>query len=147
MSVRVSVILARKGADVATVESSATVGEALRLLAEHDIGALVVSGDGNRIDGIISERDIVRRLADAGADIIDVPVMQVMTAEVLTCTPDETADEVMQTMTERRARHLPVIDDGRLVGIVSIGDVVKSRIDDLTTRARSMEDYISGSPL
>lgn len=146
MSVRVSVILVRKGSDVVTITRDAMVTDALRVLAEHNVGALIVSGDGNAVDGIVSERDIVRWLARAGSEALEYPVEQVMTTDVLTCTPEANADEVMQMMTAQRARHLPVVDDdGRLAGIVSIGDVVKSRIDDLVTQARSMESYISGS--
>lgn len=148
MSVRVSVILSRKGSDVVTIARDAMVTEALQVLAEHNVGALIVSADGTVVDGIVSERDIVRWLAREGPEALEYPVEQVMTSEVLTCASDATADDVMQTMTTHRARHLPVLDDdGRLAGIVSIGDVVKSRIDDLVTQARSMEDYISGRPL
>lgn len=147
MSVRVSAILSRKGNDVVTITGDTIVSEALRVLSEHNVGALVVCDSAEAIVGIVSERDIVRWLARSGAEALQMPVEEVMTAEVLTCTPDATADEVMQTMTVRRARHLPVVDDhGRLVGIVSIGDVVKSRIDDLQTQTQSMEAYISGSP-
>jgi CBS domain-containing protein len=147
MSVRVSVILDRKGADVATIPPDATVIDALRALADHDVGALVVSAAGDAVDGIISERDIVRRLADDGAAALEAPVKAVMTADVRTCGPDETADAVMETMTTHRGRHLPVVVDGRLVGIVSIGDVVKAHIDELTFEKESMESYISGGPL
>lgn len=145
MSVRVSVILGRKGADVVTIAGGALVIDAVRVLREHNIGALVVSEAGDSVEGIISERDIVRRLADEGSAVLDAAVADVMTADVRTCDPDETADDVMQTMTTHRLRHLPVLEGGRLVGVVSIGDVVKSRIDDLTTQAESMQDYISGS--
>jgi CBS domain-containing protein len=147
MSVRVSVILDRKGADVATIPPDATVIDALRALADHDVGALVVSAASDAVDGIISERDIVRRLADDGAAALEAPVKAVMTADVRTCGPDETADAVMETMTTHRGRHLPVVVDGRLVGIVSIGDVVKAHIDELTFEKESMESYISGGPL
>jgi CBS domain-containing protein len=148
MSVSVSVILDRKGADVVTIGRDTTVPDALKTLAEHNIGALIVSDHTGEISGIISERDIVRRLAGLGSATLDLTVAEVMTADVRTCTLDATADEVMQVMTTQRARHLPVLDDdGRLAGIVSIGDVVKSRIDDLETQARSMQDYITGSPL
>jgi CBS domain-containing protein len=148
MSVRVSVILDRKGADVVTIGRDTGLTDALKALAEHNIGALVVSDHAGRISGIISERDIVRRLAGLGSATLDLTVADVMTANVRTCTLDATADEVMQVMTTQRARHLPVLDDeGQLAGIVSIGDVVKSRIDDLETQARSLHDYITGSPL
>lgn len=145
MSVRVSVILGRKGSDVVTIGRDATLIDALRVLAEHGIGALVVSADGERVDGIISERDVVRRLAIDGGDALTATVAEAMTADVHTCTGQATADDVMQTMTTYRMRHLPVVEDGRLIGLVSIGDVVKSRIDELTTQAESMQDYISGA--
>jgi CBS domain-containing protein len=142
----VRAILSRKGADVVTIERQATVNEALRLLAEHNIGALIICDDrAAEVDGILSERDIVRRLTRSGADTLQMTVDDVMTSDVLTCDPEATADEVMQVMTNHRARHLPVLDGGRLVGMVSIGDVVKSRIDDLETQTQSMQDYISGS--
>lgn len=146
MSVTVSVILTRKGTDVVTVARDASVAEAATLLAEHNVGALVVSSDAATIEGIVSERDVVHRLAAAGASTLDHAVEQVMTAEVTTCSADASADDVMQMMSAGRMRHLPVVDDdGRLAGIVSIGDVVKSRIDDLELQARSMQDYISGT--
>lgn len=148
MSVRVSVILSHKGSDVATIPQDATVVDALRTLAELNVGALVVSDDRETVDGIVSERDIVRRLAGDGAAALELCIRDIMTADVLTCTREATDDEVMQTMSDLHARHLPVVDgDGRLTGIVSIGDVVKSRIDELTTHAQSMESYISGSAL
>lgn len=145
MSVRVSVILGRKGADVVTISRDATLIDAVRVLSEHGIGALVVSAEGNTVDGIVSERDIVRRLATDEADALTATVGEAMTADVHTCAADATADEVMHTMTTYRLRHLPVVEDGQLSGLVSIGDVVKSRIDELTTEAASMQDYISGS--
>jgi CBS domain-containing protein len=147
MSVRVSVILDRKGAGVATIPPDATVIDALRALADHDVGALVVSAAGDTVDGIISERDIVRRLAEDGQAALTAPVKDVMTADVRTCGPDETSDAVMEVMTTHRGRHLPVVVDGRLAGIVSIGDVVKAQIDELTFEKESMQSYISGSPM
>lgn len=147
MSVRVSVILERKGTDVATIREDATVIDALRALAEHDVGALVVSATGDTVDGIVSERDIVRRLARDGEATLGSSVGDIMTADVRTCEPDATTDVVMENMTTHRGRHLPVVDDGRLVGIVSIGDVVKAQIDELTVHKESMQDYISGSAL
>jgi len=139
-------ILSRKGAEVVTIQRQATVTDALQVLADHNVGALVVCDDAAaEVDGILSERDIVRRLADSGPEALRLTVEDVMTADVLTCDPEKTADEVMQVMTTHRARHLPVLDGDRLAGIVSIGDVVKSRIDDLETQTQSMQDYISGS--
>jgi CBS domain-containing protein len=142
----VRVILSRKGADVVTIQRQTTVTEALQVLADHNIGALVVCNDERTdVAGILSERDIVRRLSRSGTETMQLTVEDVMTADVLTCDPEATADEVMQVMTTHRARHLPVMEDGRLAGIVSIGDVVKSRIDDLETQTQSMQEYISGS--
>lgn len=147
MSVTVSAILSRKGADVLTVAPVAPVAEVVQILTEHNVGALVVMGATGDIVGIVSERDIVQQLARKGAATLDAAVDEIMTTDVVRCTPDDTADEVMQTMTQRRLRHLPVVDGtDQIVGIVSIGDVVKSRIDDLQTRAQSMEEYISGGP-
>lgn len=147
MSVLVSVILGRKGTDVVTIGRDAAVADALRVLADHNVGALVVADRPGAVDGIVSERDIVRRLARSGAETLGLPVSAVMTTDVLTCTADANADDVMQTMTTHRTRHLPVVDDReRLIGIVSIGDVVKSRIDELETQAQAMQDYITANP-
>jgi CBS domain-containing protein len=143
MSVPISTILDRKGREVATVTPSTPVGEALAILAEHDIGALVVI-DGDRVVGVVSERDIVRRLASAGT-VEGLDVGDVMTAPALTCDPSATVDELMATMTEQRIRHLPVVEAERLVGIVSIGDVVKWRIDELRTQTEQLEGYVTGS--
>lgn len=145
MTVRVAVILARKGDDVATIRPGATVAEAARTLAEHDVGALVVSSDGRTVEGIVSERDIVRRLAESGATTVRVSVADVMTADVTTCGSDATVDELVATMTNRRVRHVPVVDQGGLAGIVSIGDVVKSRMDDLETQTETLSEYVTGS--
>lgn len=145
MSVSVGVILERKGDEVVTIRTDATIGEAARRLGEHGIGALVVSDDGETVAGILSERDIVRRLVDDGSDTLDLPVAEVMTDLVATCGYDDHVDGLMSTMTNSRIRHLPVLDDGRLAGIVSIGDVVKSRIDDLEIQAQSLREYVTGS--
>ena len=140
---RVSGILAAKGATVATVAPDATVGEAADQLRLRGVGALVVSADGRRVDGIVSERDLVRRLAERGALVLDEPVQQIMTTSVRTCAPDDHVDELMRTMTEHRMRHLPVVVDGVLSGIVSIGDVVKWRVTELEDEARHLHDYIT----
>lgn len=145
MTVRVAVILNRKGADVATIAPEATLADAVRALAEHNVGALVVSRDGRRVDGVVSERDIVRRLATSGAGSLDLAVADAMTADVTTCSRDATVDQLMATMTERRIRHIPVVQDGQLVGIVSIGDVVKSRMDELETETEVLHEYVTGS--
>jgi CBS domain-containing protein len=140
--VHISQILRRKGQDVATVEAGESVRTALALLARHGIGALVVSADGERIDGILSERDIARGLHERGAALLADPVSEVMTAEVHSCPPTASVHELAQTMTDRRVRHVPVVEDGRLVGIVSIGDVVKARLDELEAERAQLVDYI-----
>lgn len=140
---RVSGILAAKGATVTTVAPTATVGDAADQLRLRGVGALVVSADGRRVDGIVSERDLVRRLAERGALMLSEPVSAVMTASVRTCTPDDHVDELMRVMTEHRMRHLPVVVDGVLSGIVSIGDVVKWRVTELEDEARHLHDYIT----
>ena len=135
-------LLRRKGHDVVTVAGSENVRGALALLAQHGIGALVVSDDGQRIDGILSERDIARGLHERGAGVIDEPVTAVMTAEVHTCVPTAGVHDLAQMMTDRRIRHVPVVDGDELIGIVSIGDVVKARLDELEDERRQLVDYI-----
>lgn len=141
----VAQILARKGTSVATVAPSDTVTDAVQLLAEKRLGALVVSADGRSIDGILSERDIVRSLGTEGAGLLDVPVSQIMTAAVRTCAPADTVERLMSLMTEHRIRHLPVEVDGELAGIVSIGDVVKERVTELEDESRQITDYIQSA--
>jgi CBS domain-containing protein len=143
MSVPISTILDRKGRFVATTTAATSLADAVSMLAEHGVGALVVL-DGDEVAGIVSERDVVRRLADASS-IDGVDVGDVMTAPALTCKPSVTVTELMATMTDRRIRHLPVVEAGRLVGIVSIGDVVKWRIDELRTQTEQLENYVTGS--
>ncbi len=138
-------LLRRKSAEVATIDGSRDVRTALALLAEHGIGALVVSADGRRIEGILSERDIARGLHERGAELLARPVREVMTPEVHTCVPAATVTELAQLMTDQRVRHVPVVEDGVLVGIVSIGDVVKARLDELETERRQLVDYIQTS--
>ena len=121
----VKAILSHKGHDVATIEPAATLAAAAQLLAERRIGALVVTGADRRIVGILSERDIVRALAQQGARVLDTPVSEVMTRKVVTCIENETLQDLMERMTAGKFRHLPVVEQGRLVGIISIGDVVK----------------------
>ena len=138
-------IIGGKGSDVATIAQTATLHDAIRSLDEHRIGALVVSGDGRAIEGIISERDIVRSAAGGGADALDGSVGAVMSTDVITCAIGDGVDRLMSLMTERRIRHLPVVDDaGHLAGIVSIGDVVKARLTELEQENRALSDYISG---
>ncbi|WP_157244851.1 CBS domain-containing protein [Nonomuraea typhae] len=138
----IGTILRNKGGDVTTVAPGATVRELLAKLADHNIGAVVVSTDGVTIVGIVSERDVVRRLHDHGAAILDADVASIMTADVRTVGPGANVDELRRLMTTHRFRHMPVVDQGRLVGIVSIGDVVKSAIEELETEKASLVDYL-----
>jgi CBS domain-containing protein len=140
--VQISQLLRHKGPDVATIDGTESVRTALELLARHGIGALVVSADGKRIDGIVSERDVARGLHERGAGLLADPVSSVMTAEVQTCRPDAGVHDLARLMTDHRVRHVPVVDDGVLVGIVSIGDVVKARLDELETEREQLVDYI-----
>jgi CBS domain-containing protein len=141
--VRISDILRHKGGDVITIAPSDTVANLLNSLAEHNVGALLVI-DGSDVVGVVSERDVVRRLAESGAGLLDVAVDEIMTSVVVSCTSTDSVDSVAETMTERRVRHMPVLDDGRLIGIVSIGDVVSSRIRQLEKDRGQLEQYISG---
>ena len=139
---RIKEVLASKPThDVVTVGPDATVRELLGLLAEHNIGALVVSGDGNAVDGIVSERDVVRKLNGNDA-ILDATVDTIMTSVVQTCEPGHDVDELMVQMTEKRIRHVPVVDDGDLVAVISIGDVVKSRITQLEFERDQLDSYV-----
>jgi CBS domain-containing protein len=140
--VRISQVLRHKGRDVATIDGGESVRAALELLASRGIGALVVSSDGRHIDGIVSERDVARGLHERGAALLTDPVSSVMTAEVHTCRPDASVHELAQMMTDRRVRHVPVLQDGELAGIVSIGDVVKARLDELEAERAQLVDYI-----
>ncbi|WP_433461503.1 CBS domain-containing protein [Spirillospora sp. CA-128828] len=143
---RIRDILRRKGDAVATVRPEATVRQLLAILAEHNIGAVVVSPDGTSIAGIVSERDVVRRLHEHGAALLDHPVSDIMTAEVRSCGPGDRVEDLRRVMTEHRFRHAPVVADGRLAGIVSIGDVVKSAIDELESEREHLVDYIQRAP-
>ena len=140
----VETILRAKGRDVATIEPDATIESAVRLLASRRIGALVVSEDGRRVDGIVSERDIVQGLADHGPALLERRIEDVMTRRVHTCSPEDTVEELMGRMTERRIRHLPVVEAGALCGIVSIGDVVKNRLEEVEYEASSLRSYVAG---
>jgi CBS domain-containing protein len=141
---RITDVLRGKGTRVVTVPPDTKVRRLLDVLAEHGIGAVVVSADGTSVGGIVSERDIVRAFAKRGAAVMSEPVTDIYTADVHTITPDISLDEVMRMMTERRIRHAPVVVDGTLRGIVSIGDVVKNRIDELETERAHLTDYITG---
>lgn len=138
----VSVILAGKGREVVTIEPSASVAEAVHLLAEKRIGAALILGADRRVAGIISERDIVRTLAERGAATLDEPVSQTMTRKVETCNESETVANIMERMTAGKFRHMPVVAQGRLVGIVSIGDIVKHRLHEMESESVAMRDYI-----
>lgn len=145
---KVSDILRAKGGTVHTVLSWNTVGEAaIRLAGPPGIGALVVSDDGfrERVDGIISERDIVRRLATDGPDLMTLTVADIMTRHAITCSPDNSIAEVMALMNRWRHRHLPVVENGRLCGMISIGDVVKQRLAEMSTEAGVLRDIYLAS--
>ncbi len=129
---------------VVTVPPGSTVREAVEVLAARRIGAVVVSPDGARIAGILSERDVVRELGRQGADVLDKPVEALMTATITTCTRGDTALQVIERMTKGRFRHLPVMDDGRMIGMISIGDVVKARLDELVMEKDALEGMIKG---
>ena len=136
-------ILGNKGSDVAIVGQRATLADAAAQLRDRKVGALVVSDDGRHIDGIVSERDVVRALAAHGAATLGRTVASAMSATVVTCRPDDSVEELMSSMTDRRIRHLPVVDDdGLLAGIVSIGDVVKSRLGQLQGENEALTEYI-----
>jgi len=141
---RISDVLRVKGAQVVTVPPDTTVRRLLAILAEHRVGAVVVSRDGTSVDGIVSERDVVRALALRDDAVLAEPVTAIYTADVHTVTPATELEEVARIMTEHRIRHAPVMVDGRLRGIVSIGDVVKSRIGELESERAALADYISG---
>ena len=138
----VKTILSVKGADVATIAPGASIAAAATQLAARRIGALVVQGADDRVVGIISERDIVFALAERGAGVLDEPVSQIMTRKVVTCGLSETVAAVMERMTTGKFRHVPVIDGNRLVGIVSIGDVVKHRLGQIEGETAALRDYI-----
>jgi CBS domain-containing protein len=139
----VSNLLEVKGTEVATIGREATVGTVVADLARHRIGALVVSPDGSRIDGIVSERDIVRRLSELHQDLLDEPVSSIMSTSVEVCAPGDDVESIMNLMTEHRIRHVPVVDDGGLCGIISIGDVVKNRIHELEKDRDELMEYIT----
>lgn len=140
---RINDVIRRKGAVVVTINPDATVGELLEQLSQHGIGALVVSGDGQGVDGIVSERDVVRHLHSRGVTVLQARVSEIMSAEVTTCGPDDSVEQLMRQMTELRVRHIPVVVDGALQGIVSIGDVVKHRMDELQLERDELVGYLN----
>ena len=137
-------ILAKKGTDVVTVRPDDTIGHAADVLAERRFGALVVSAGDGRIDGILSERDLVRGLSQFGDEVRSQTVSTLMTSPVKTCGSGDTIEQLMSQMTEHRIRHLPVASDGRLVGMISIGDLVQAIIADQQEAIEQLESYISG---
>ena len=140
---KVSEILHSKGSTVVTIAPDATVRDLVGLLKQHNLGAIVVSSRGTDLAGIVSERDVVRSLAE-GPEVLDQPVSAIMTADVHHCSPDEIVDSLAAMMTDRRIRHAPVMADDTLAGIVSIGDVVKSRIGQLEFERDQLQGYVSG---
>jgi CBS domain-containing protein len=141
---RISDVLRVKGDTVVTVTPDTDVARLVAVLAEHRVGAVVVSSQGESVEGIVSERDVVRALAARGAAVLAEPVSAIHTTEVFTVEPESDLADVERLMTERRFRHVPVVVDGRLSGIVSIGDVVKRRIDELQSEASTLAGYITG---
>jgi CBS domain-containing protein len=141
---RITDVLRHKGDKVVTIGPDESVRHLLDLLAEHRVGALIVAGTPGAVDGIVSERDVVRWLQSEGETILDGPVSRIMTADVHTAGPQDTVDDLMLQMTDKRVRHLPVLDDGRLVGIVSIGDLVNQCIAELRIERDQLTAYITG---
>jgi CBS domain-containing protein len=139
---RIADVLRGKGGAVVTINSDATVAELLAGLADHNIGAMVVTGpDG--VKGIVSERDVVRQLHKHGASVLSQPVEKIMTSVVSSCSKEDTVDSLTLLMTENRVRHVPVLENGKLIGIVSIGDVVKTRMQELESEHEQLQSYIT----
>jgi CBS domain-containing protein len=138
----VKAILCQKGSDVVTIEPTAALSSAVKTLFERRIGAVVITGADQQVAGILSERDIVWALAEQGARVLGEPVGQVMTRKVVTCTESETVGEIMERMTAGKFRHVPVLDRGRLAGIISIGDVVKFRLGEIEHESNALREYI-----
>jgi len=138
----VKAILSAKGGDVISIDPTATLDTAVKTLAEHKIGALLVLGTDRRVIGILSERDIVRALAERGAGVLSEPLAQVMTRKVVTCSQSDTVGVLMERMTTGKFRHLPVIEDEQVIGVVSIGDVVKHRLQEIEQESAALRDYI-----
>ncbi|MDX1447766.1 MAG: CBS domain-containing protein [Acidimicrobiia bacterium] len=140
---RVKSILSAKGDDVVKIAPGESIRTCLRELKTHNFGALVVSEDGTTVAGIISERDLVRAMVDHGADLLDMTVGDLMTRQVQTCSPDDDIEDVMDRMTHGRFRHVPVVDDGTLIGVVSIGDLVKHRMGELVDETKALREYVT----
>ncbi|MGO9333756.1 MAG: CBS domain-containing protein [Acidimicrobiales bacterium] len=139
---QISAVLKSKGSSVATIGPDATVAAAVAEMARDNVGALVVSSDGRTVEGIVSERDVTRALESFGGALLDKPIRLIMSSEVRTASPDESIESLAVMMTEYRVRHVPVLEDGVLAGIVSIGDVVKSRIEELEEDKDALLQYI-----
>jgi CBS domain-containing protein len=138
----VRAILAAKGNDIVDIDPAASLAHAVKLLGARRIGSLVIRGAGGRLAGILSERDIVCALSEHGGDALMLPVSQIMTRNVNTCTEDESCASIMERMTVGRFRHLPVLSNGELVGVISIGDVVKQRVEEIERESEAMREYI-----
>ena len=142
---KISDVVRNMGSMVATLAPEETVTALLRQLAEHGVGAMVVQRTDGTLAGIVSERDVVRQLDQHGSRLLDWPVERIMTRDLATCSPGDDVVDILRLMTDRRLRHVPVLVDGGLAGIVSIGDLVKSRIDDLVSTTAHLEHYIAGT--
>jgi CBS domain-containing protein len=138
----VKTILAAKGGDIYTIEPTANLAAAAQLLSAHKIGVVIIRGAGGRLSGILSERDIVRAVSEHGADALTVPVGQVMTRNVTACGEDDSIADIMEQMTTGKFRHMPVLKNGKLIGLISIGDVVKQRVEEIERDADAMREYI-----
>jgi len=136
-------ILSLKGRNVVSIDASQSLGDAARLLSERRIGAVVVLDGRQPVAGILSERDIVKAVATQGARALDEPVSRFMTTEVITCTGRSSVNELMELMTQRKFRHVPVVEGGQITGIISIGDVVKQRVEEVEAESRAIKDYIA----
>jgi CBS domain-containing protein len=139
----VKAILSRKGSDVVTIAPTANLSEAVKLLAQRRIGAVIVTGADNRVAGILSERDIVRALGERGADALGDNIAAVMTRKVTTCVEADTVSDIMERMTTGKFRHVPVVEQGRLAGVISIGDVVKFRVEEIERESDALREYIA----
>ena len=142
---QVAQILKTKGRTVTTVAPELRIAEVIDMLSRLRIGAVLVTRGESEVAGILSERDVIHGLADHGARLFEMRVSEIMTKDVVTCTPDNTIDEIMREMTNRRVRHIPVLEDGRLCGIISIGDVVKNRLEELSAESDMLRNYIVGA--
>ena len=138
----VTVILSRKGNDIVTLSPDSSLGDAVASLARNRIGAIVVTDADMGVEGIISERDVVRLIGERGVEVLAEPLAGLMTKSVVTCAPDETVPQIMERMTRGRFRHVPVVQGGKLVGIISIGDVVKYRVEEMERESAQLRDYI-----